>query len=47
MFETETFRNEGPLWPCGCLVGNPYCRCGVDDPAAEQAAEEAAATADD
>lgn len=21
------YRNEGPLWPCGCLMGSPYCEC--------------------
>jgi hypothetical protein len=30
--ESEMARNEGPLWPCGCLVGNPDCRCDVDLP---------------
>jgi hypothetical protein len=30
VIEVETYRNEGPLWPCGCLVGNPACRCGAD-----------------
>ena len=31
----ETYPNEGPLWPCGCLVGDPNCRCGTDNPADE------------
>jgi hypothetical protein len=29
--ETETYRNEGPLWPCGCLMGSPYCDCPDPD----------------
>lgn len=32
MFEAETFANEGPLWPCGCIMGNPACRCGAESP---------------
>lgn len=24
---SEMFPNEGPLWPCGCLMGDPACRC--------------------
>jgi hypothetical protein len=30
---SEMYPNEGPLWPCGCLMGSPYCTCpGPDVP---------------
>jgi hypothetical protein len=24
------YPNEGPLWPCSCLVGSPYCDCPMN-----------------
>lgn len=26
----EWYPNEGPLWPCGCLVGDPACHCELE-----------------
>lgn len=23
------YPNEGPLWPCGCLMGEPNCACDI------------------
>lgn len=30
MYDEMSYPNEGPLWPCGCLVGDPACQCPLD-----------------